>query len=97
MPEPESESFPESESSPRRARDYSSSSSSSSRLKDALNTIRPGVYSCGHVGEEMFINFINPSYPDHDSTAGTCKFRVRLTNPDVCQVQQYRLLKSLQQ
>merc|ERR1712050_273563 len=48
--------------------------------------ISPGVYSCGHQGNEMFINFINPQYPGPDTAAGTCRFRLMRNSPDVCQV-----------
>ena len=48
-------------------------------------TLRPGVYSCGHQGSEMFINFVNPSYPAHDTTTGTCVFKVDVS-PRICQI-----------
>ncbi|XP_059095527.1 uncharacterized protein LOC131890237 isoform X2 [Tigriopus californicus] len=48
--------------------------------------IRPGVFSCGHQTSEMFINFINPNYPAHDSTTGSCHFRILVERPEVCQL-----------
>lgn len=48
--------------------------------------IQPGVFSCGHQTSEMFINFINPNYPAHDSTTGSCHFRILVERPEVCQV-----------
>ena len=48
--------------------------------------LEPGVYSCGHQGNDMFINFINPRYPGHDVSSGTCHFRLLKNNPNVCQV-----------
>ena len=50
------------------------------------NVIQPGVYSCGHQGSETFINFVNPSYPENDKATGSCHFRIRVTDPNVCQV-----------
>ena len=48
--------------------------------------INPGVYSCGHQGSEIFMNFINPHYPGHDNVAGTCHFRILPNRPEICQV-----------
>lgn len=48
--------------------------------------IQPGVFSCGHQTSEMFINFINPNYPAHDSTTGSCHFRILVERPEVCQL-----------
>jgi len=48
--------------------------------------VRPGVYSCGHTGSEIFMNFINPSFPETDDAAGSCVFKIGLANPNVCQV-----------
>jgi len=46
----------------------------------------PGVYSCGHQGRDMFINFINPHYPAYDRVSGTCHFRMIVEDTSVCQV-----------
>ena len=48
--------------------------------------LQPGVYSCGHQGNDMFVNFINPRYPGPDTAAGTCHFRLLKHSPDICQV-----------
>ena len=48
--------------------------------------LEPGVYSCGHQGNDMFVNFINPRYPGPDTAAGTCHFRLLKHSPDICQV-----------
>eukprot|EP00095_Tigriopus_kingsejongensis_P008235 maker-scaffold591_size129331-snap-gene-0.19 protein:Tk08235 transcript:maker-scaffold591_size129331-snap-gene-0.19-mRNA-1 annotation:"hypothetical protein DAPPUDRAFT_305676" len=48
--------------------------------------LQPGVFSCGHQTSEMFINFINPNYPAHDSTTGSCHFRVIVERAEVCQL-----------
>ena len=37
-------------------------------------------------GNDMFVNFINPHYPGHDSAAGTCHFRLLKHRPEICQV-----------
>jgi hypothetical protein len=34
----------------------------------------------------MFINFINPRYPGHETAAGTCHFRMLKHKPEICQV-----------
>ena len=44
-----------------------------------------GVYSCSQSSSGMTTNFINPSYPQYDSEAGSCKFYLIL-NSNVCQV-----------
>ena len=53
--------------------------------------INPGVYSCGHQGSEIFMNFINPHYPGHDNVAGTCHFRILPNRPEICQVNHTQL------
>lgn len=57
--------------------------------------IMPGVYSCGHQGNDMFVNFINPHYPGHDSAAGTCHFRLLKHRPEICQVNLIYLVKKI--
>ena len=60
--------------------------------------IREGVYSCGHIGSNIFMNFINPSFPDSDSTVGSCVFKIRPARPEICQVRErdfQHFLKSL--
>ena len=52
----------------------------------AKRQLEPGVYSCGHQGNDMFVNFINPRYPGPDTAAGTCHFRLLKHSPDICQV-----------
>ena len=52
----------------------------------AKKQLEPGVYSCGHQGNDMFVNFINPRYPGPDTAAGTCHFRLLKHSPDICQV-----------
>lgn len=56
------------------------------RRQQPQATLRPGVYSCGHQGSEMFINFVNPQFPAHDTSTGTCVFKVDLRSDDICQV-----------
>ncbi len=53
---------------------------------ERLPPVKPGVYSCGHKGNEVFINFINPSFPGEDSAPGGCAFKVLVERKDVCQV-----------
>ena len=48
--------------------------------------LMPGVYTCDQQGSDMFINVINPSFPDQDTEAGNCNFKVRIRREEVCQV-----------
>lgn len=48
--------------------------------------LSPGVYSCSQQGNDMFINFISPHYPNHDIMAGTCNFRMLISREGICQV-----------
>ena len=56
--------------------------------------INPGIYSCGHQGSEIFMNFINPHYPGHDNVAGTCHFRILPNAPEICQVSKATIFTS---
>lgn len=46
---------------------------------------RNGVFSCGKSSSGVTTNFVNPSYPGYDSSAGICTFHLVL-HSDVCQV-----------
>ena len=46
---------------------------------------RNGVFTCGTSSSGVTTNFVNPSYPDYDSSTGSCQFHLVL-HSDVCQV-----------
>ncbi|XP_066974560.1 location of vulva defective 1-like [Macrobrachium rosenbergii] len=46
---------------------------------------KPAVYRCNERGTESMTNFVNPSYPYRDTSAGICMFRLDI-QPGVCQV-----------
>ena len=48
--------------------------------------VTPGVFSCGHRGSDIFMNFINPSFPDKDDTVGSCVFKIDIARPEICQI-----------
>ncbi len=58
----------------------------SSRSANEPHFLFIGVYSCGHSGSEVFMNFINPSFPDSDDTVGSCVFKIVPNRPDICQI-----------
>ena len=50
----------------------------------------PGYDTCGQEISTADSVLTNPSYPEPDSTAGRCTFRLRVTSQDVCQVTRKR-------
>ena len=60
------------------------------RVSSATNVTchRNGVFSCSRSSSGMTTNFVNPSYPNHDSSTGDCSFALIL-QPNVCQVKEH--------
>jgi len=44
------------------------------------------VHRCGEVGRDLVVNFVNTNYPNDDTSAGDCKFRMVVTSQHTCQV-----------
>ena len=53
---------------------------------DDVSSIVPGVFTCDEEGDDVFANFVNPSYPEADTVDGACNFRLLVASRNVCQI-----------